>query len=275
MTDQATGNEGGSAPPPGNEFLGQLPEELRGDPAFKDIKDLGGLAKSYVHAQRMVGMDKVAIPGKDAKPEDWRAFYSRLGAPEAPDKYEFPQYEPKTEGFTIDPEMQTQFAQQAHELGLSKAQAAKLFDWYAQSSDGIAQQALENDMRFQQEAKTQLAKEWGNAYDQNVNFARAAAKEYGGEELINVLEETRLGDHPVILKALAKIGRALAEDPMHTSQSGQNFEMAPAEAQAKIAEKKGDKEFMAAYTDQSHPRHKYAVEEMSRLYQAANPEIAA
>ena len=236
MTQQAgTGNEG--TPPPNNEFLGQLPEELRGEAAFKDIKDLGGLAKSYLHAQRMVGMDKVAIPGQDATPDDWNNFYARLGRPEAPDKYEFPSYEPKTEGFSIDPEMQSQFAKTAHELGLSKTQAAKLYDWYAQSSDGIAQQALENDMRFQQEAKTQLTKEWGNAYDQNVNFARAAAKEYGGEELINVLEETRLGDHPVILKALAKIGRALAEDPMHTSQSGQNFEMAPAEAQAKIAEK--------------------------------------
>jgi hypothetical protein len=43
-------------------FLDSLPEELRHEPSLKNFTDSAGLAKSYVHAQRMVGADRLHCP---------------------------------------------------------------------------------------------------------------------------------------------------------------------------------------------------------------------
>ena len=67
------------------DWKASLSEDLRNDPSLSSISDVGSLAKSFVHAQRMVGADKVAIPKDDASPDDWNEYYNRLGRPE---KYE-------------------------------------------------------------------------------------------------------------------------------------------------------------------------------------------
>ena len=48
-----------------------IPEEIRGHSSLEHINDIGALAKSYVHAQQMVGADKVALPGKSATADEW------------------------------------------------------------------------------------------------------------------------------------------------------------------------------------------------------------
>ena len=37
-----------------------IPEEIRGHSSLAHINDIGALAKSYLHAQQMVGAEKVA-----------------------------------------------------------------------------------------------------------------------------------------------------------------------------------------------------------------------
>ena len=56
-----------------------LPEDVRDHPSLSTFTDTGALAKSYVHAQSMIGADKVAIPGKWADENDWNAGYDTLG----------------------------------------------------------------------------------------------------------------------------------------------------------------------------------------------------
>ena len=69
-------------------FLESLPEEIRNEPRLRTFTDPGTLAKSYVSAQRMIGADKVAIPGSSATADDWREVYTRLGAPTEASQYE-------------------------------------------------------------------------------------------------------------------------------------------------------------------------------------------
>ena len=73
----AAGSSSGSI-----DWRSALDEGLRSDPTLADIKDLNGLAKSYVHAQRMVGKDKLVIPGEGADPTEWDSFYEKLGRPQ-------------------------------------------------------------------------------------------------------------------------------------------------------------------------------------------------
>ena len=65
-----------------------IPEDLQNDPSLANIQDVASLAKGYVHAQHMVGADKVAIPTRETTPEELDAFYNKLGRPESVDGYE-------------------------------------------------------------------------------------------------------------------------------------------------------------------------------------------
>ena len=63
-------------------FVDTLPEDVRAEPSLKNFQDAGQLAKSYVHAQRMVGADKISVPTKHATDEDWNQVFSKLGVPD-------------------------------------------------------------------------------------------------------------------------------------------------------------------------------------------------
>ena len=65
-----------------------LSDDIRGDASLENINDINSLAKGYVHAQRMVGADKIALPGKYATEDDWQQVYTKLGRPESPENYE-------------------------------------------------------------------------------------------------------------------------------------------------------------------------------------------
>jgi hypothetical protein len=43
-----------------------LPEDIRAEPSLANVRDLPGLAKSYVNAQRMIGRDKIVLPKDDS-----------------------------------------------------------------------------------------------------------------------------------------------------------------------------------------------------------------
>ena len=90
MSEAEPTQESGSqeAAAPAVNFIDTLPEDIRAEPSLKNFSDIGGLAKSYVHAQRLIGSDKVPIPGKSATEEDWDMVYSRLGRPTDVNGYE-------------------------------------------------------------------------------------------------------------------------------------------------------------------------------------------
>ena len=62
-------------------FLSSLPEELQKEPSLQNFTNVGDMAKTLVHSQKMVGADKIAIPSKHATEEDWKQVYTKLGLP--------------------------------------------------------------------------------------------------------------------------------------------------------------------------------------------------
>jgi len=94
-----------------------LPEDLKNDPSLLTVKDVPGLAKSYIHAQKMIGADKIALPGKNASEEEWDAVYNRLGKPE-----EAKAYEEDFGDLPIPEENVKNFKDAAHKLGLNQTQ---------------------------------------------------------------------------------------------------------------------------------------------------------
>jgi len=138
------------------DWKASLSDEIRADKSLENIKDVEGLAKSYVHAQKLVGADKIPVPNKFATEKDWDAVYQKLGRPEDASgyKYDLP------EDQTIDETALKNFSDQAHKLGLLPGQANGMVKFYnemqaasLQEQDSVAIAARENSA---QRTKTRM-----------------------------------------------------------------------------------------------------------------------
>jgi hypothetical protein len=150
---------------------------------------------------------------------------------------------------------------------LTSKQAEGLAAWYNEQGSGRM-----NEMQQQQAAKAEadmqsLKQEWGAAFDENVEYGRRAAREYGlNAEKLSALENS-LGTSEM-LKLMATIGRAQGESDFVTSSSGNTFGMTPSAAQQRINALRADKTWTAKYISGDAD----ARSEMQRLMNLAYPE---
>jgi hypothetical protein len=246
-----------------------LPPEYRQDPTFQTIKDLGGLAKSYKHAQSLIGADRsnlLRLPDKPDAPE-WAQVYDRLGRPEKPEAYQF------EAPAGIDDTTLADYRKTAHQLGLSADQAAKLMSFYGQNLTAMQTRQAEAAQAAQADVTAALKREWGQTYDDNLHLARRAARELGGDGIISLLEATRLGDHPDVVRMFAQIGKRLSEPNALRGGGGGEFDaLTPAAAQREIAMLNGDREFFKQLSDRANPRYHAARERWDALHKAAYPD---
>lgn len=260
-----------------------IPEWRAGLP--EDVRDLESLTKfdkaenpfqalvnGFLGAERAIGAEKIALPGRDATEEEWRQVWTRLGCPEDVGKYE-PPSENVSEHF--DPELFKGLAPEAHRLGLTRQQ-------YAGIARAFDQRAAEH-LSTQENAKSRQLETWeqelkekhGEAFDQNMELARGLVNEIGGDPMVELLEETGLGSHPVVVNFMTKVARLFAEDEILGVGAGtRQFSNTPEQAQEEWRALQLDKEYMEAWRDGNHPGHKAAIERQERLFQQMHPEPA-
>jgi hypothetical protein len=155
----ASGGEAGSAAP---EWLGGLPDELRGDATLSRYKDVEALARGHIEARR-IASSKLAVPAADAPAEAWNAVFDQLGRPDSPDKYDIP----LPQGQEASP-VADAFRPIAHQLGLLPGQAKGLAEfwngqmdatqaaYFAKGEEEIG--ALKSELGADYEAKKAAAK---------------------------------------------------------------------------------------------------------------------
>ncbi|MFA2493517.1 peptidase [Escherichia coli] len=132
------------------------------------------------------------------------------GAPEA---YEFK----AAEGVELDTEALKDFEPVARELNLTNEQAQKLVDAYPKILAGVQQRQVEAWQKQTQDwaADVKADKEiGGDKLTGSLSKAQQALATFGTPELKQYLEETGLGNHPELVKAFVKIGKAMSEDNM-------------------------------------------------------------
>lgn len=261
-----TGGTGGAA-----DWRGSLPEDLRAHPALTDIRDVSGLAKSFVHAQSMIGADKIVLPKADASPAEMADFYNKLGRPGAADGYKFS--ETTVEGAPKDEATQKWARDIFHKHGLTQKQADGLYQDYVAKVGGDMKSMQEARSAQREQALEQLRGEWkGNEFDVNVQLAQRAVKTFGSEDLVKYLNESGEGDNPMLIKLFANIGKQLGEDQAFGGRSSQSgFVAGPEAAKAEIGKLQTDTDFQKAYMNRDAPGHKEAVERMERLFKVAYP----
>lgn len=243
--------------------------DLGKDKSLEPIKDLTGLTKSYIEAQKMIGRS-VQLPVKDLKPEDRaKAVKDIIGrlrkegvleaTPDSPDKYEIKT--PQVDGWKANEPLMTGFREAAHKIGMTPSQAQGLFDWYLnfqQSTETQDQEEFEN-------MKLGLQKEWGGLYRRKLEAARRAAAEYIGQDADALISHLPPAIGKRIVAAFATIGEPMLEQAIISGESVGLKDTQPAEIKKKLEGMLFDKAH--PLNDVSHAGHKQALEEYNRLNQ--------
>lgn len=134
----------------------------------------------------------------------------------APEKYEFK----AGEGVELDTAALEQFEPIARELNLTNEQAQKMVDLYGTKIMPMVQQQQAEAWQKQTEGWAETVKAdkeiGGDKLTANLSAAQRALEQFGDPELKEYLDSTGLGNHPALVKAFIKVGKAMSEDKVVT-----------------------------------------------------------
>jgi len=245
------------------DFKSLIPEEYKEEKALSNFNNMEDLLKSYLHAQKMVGANKIAVPNKMATEDDWKEVFKKLGAPEKPDDYKYSFKEDE-----INPEQLKSFNETAHKLGLLPKQAESLIKFYQEMNSVGEQSKLQTAQAKQLEAESLLKKEFGAEYGKRLDQAKRLASETFGKELLNntILQDgSRLGDNVEIIRAFTMLADKLSEDEIIKGDDVGYMTAGQIEKEISQLTEEG-----SAYWNKNHPNHRKAVEEVYKLRQQLN-----
>jgi len=244
-------------------FKDLIPESFREEKSLNNFNNMEDFVKSYLHAQKLVGADKIPVPNKHATDEDWNEVFKRLGAPDTPDgyKYNFKDQE-------IDENSIKEFNQTAHRLGLLPRQAEALIKFYNEMNVNQAQSLEEQAAQAQMNTEMQLKKEFGPQFNKRLDQAKKLAINSLGEEFLNntILKDgSRLGDNFQVIKAFSDLADKLSEDPIIQGDGSQYMTAKDIEKEINELTQEG-----SPYWIKGHPNHNKSVEEVYKLREMLN-----
>jgi len=193
-------------------FRDHIDESIRDDPSLATYKDLNGMAKSLINAQKMIGADKISIPGAHSTDEEREQVYIKLGRPDDAAGYELQTND-------IMQETDVEWLQDvALEIGLNKTQATTLLDKYTDLISSINETSQEDLQALSTQRFADLSKELGgdNVATEKLTAADEVVNQFAGESAEDVKDivlqdGTVLGDHPLFCKMMINTADFLAE----------------------------------------------------------------
>lgn len=236
------------APKAGDEWYGSFQ-----DPAVKEwLKAYGpaypnaeSVAMKALNLEKFIGAEKagrgVVIPKSDAKPEEWKAFFSKLGAPAKPDGYALTDEQKK------DP-MLVGFRERAHALGMPPMIYNGIMEWVGEA---VKKMDAEDVAAFEKNAEKELQEvtdEWGTEYNAKAAQMQRAARTF----LPNMTPEERMQTLNKMEGALGtknmmhfwqRIGAAMGEHGFVDGGNQGGLGMTKEAALARIDVLKNDKEW--------------------------------
>ena len=246
-----------------NGWVSGLTPELKQLVEAKGYKTPADVVQAYAHAQRAIGADKIPAPKDGVWDEVAR---TKLGIPKSAEGYELRRPE-LPQGVVYDETFEKAALPVAHKLGLTPHQVQGLLDFYAGHQGQSFQSAMRGRIEDESQAVGSLQQEWGPSYDGKVAQAARAARYFGGETLINFLNESGMGNNPELVRTFAKIGSMMTEDSLKIGKS-QGFSMSSDEARREANKLMASE----AYTKRDHPEHASTVEHVSHLFEHAYPD---
>jgi len=210
------GNPGGAAAPsaPANsgnasqaqDWTSGLNDEYKGYVQAKGFKDPSMVLESYKNIEKLMGAPKerlMTLPEKEDAPE-WNDVYKRLGKPEKADDYKI------DAGKDGNPEFAKWAKEVFHGANLTTKQAEMVASKWNEYVQGTQKSQMEAMAARSAQDEIALKKEWGAAFDQQINTAKKAAVAFGLQpDMIDKLESS-LG-FGGLMKFLNSIGSKIGE----------------------------------------------------------------
>jgi len=194
-------------------FLDGIAEEHHS--AVSGFGNKGELAKGYASLFQKMGTS-VQIPNEDTPADEISAFYNKLGRPDTKDGYEIERPEKLPEGMNYDEKFEMTMRGIAHEAGITQPQMktlVKAFNEYQIATFGEYTNELN---RTREEGERALKEKWADNYDANLQVAQRALKELvpgeDGEAFVKLIEDSKLGNNPVFVRAFHEIGKKMLDD---------------------------------------------------------------
>lgn len=129
------------------------------------------------------------------------------------------------DGVELDAELAEALGPDFKDLGLTNAQAQKLVDKYIATQAEKSAKSEQNWENLQQQwiADAKADKEIGGAkWDQTVALSRRAMGKLGSPDLHEYFRQTGFGNHPEVIRLMAKVGVMISEDsPANGGAGGQ------------------------------------------------------
>ena len=245
------------------DFKSLIPASFKEEKSLENFNNMEDLLKSYLHAQKMVGADKIPVPNKFATDEDWKEVFSRLGAPKSPEDYKY-----SFKADEVDPNQLKTFNETAHKLGLLPKQAEALVKYYNDLGKGQSEQLEAQAAEAQLKTEADLKKEFGPQFNKRLDQAKRLAVGTLGEEFLNntlLKDGSRLGDNIQVIKAFSSLADKLSEDEIVKGEGHDYQTVSDIEKQISELTQEG-----SAYWKNQHPNHNKAVQEVLKLREMLN-----
>ena len=248
------------------DFQSLIPEEYREEKSLQNFNKMDDFVKSYLHSQKLVGLDKIAVPNKHATDEDWKEVYKKLGSPETADAYKYS----LPEDHQVPEDTLKSFSEEAVKLGLLPNQADGIMKYY---NEVINQGYNDQNIKAEEARKIseqELRQEFGPTFDNKITGAKNLATATLGADFLNntmLADGSKLGDNIQVVKAFANLSEKLSEDDIVKGDTPEYMTTNEITKQIASLQQKG-----SAYWDKKHPAHAIAVEEVASLIRKKNNE---
>ena len=134
----------------------------------------------------------------------------------APEKYEFS----APEGTAYNENVVTAFSEAARELDLNQESAQKILEKIAPALHDRQMQQIEETQNGWAQASKSDAEFGGDKLNENLAVAKKAIDKFGTPELSQLLNDSKLGNHPEIIRLMVRVGKLISEDTFVGSTQG-------------------------------------------------------
>ena len=151
--------------------------------------------------------DRGKAEAEDKAKEEAAAAEAKLKEVPEDGKYEFT----LPDGMAIDEKLAAEAGPILKEAGVSRAGANKIAELFINHKKAEAEQWAKTQAKWVDDAKAD--KEYGgDKFDASLGSAKKALDKFGSPELRDALEYSGMGNHPELIRLLARVGNAFSDD---------------------------------------------------------------
>ena len=145
-----------------------VPDKYQNESWAKEVKDVEDLWAKMAGAQKLLGKDKIVLPGEGATEDELNAFYTRMGRPENPEGYVFQSIE-ELKDVERNVEMDHKMKSILFKNGVSKKAAESIVSEYERTMyehhKPLLDEAAKRDVEFQKLADEVLGEDKAGAME--------------------------------------------------------------------------------------------------------------